>query len=82
VSATAAPRARKPAAPPSKADLAERDRYAKRTAESLDGVRASAQTWRTGLTAFITLVTTGVWSSPDVPPPPIWPPGGGPWSLS
>jgi hypothetical protein len=60
VTTPAAPRARKPDAPPSKADLAERDRYAKRAAESLDGVRASAQTWRTGLTAFITIVTTGV----------------------
>jgi len=54
------PRARQPTAPPSKNDLAERDRYAKRSAESLADVRASAQTWRNGLTAFITLVTTGV----------------------
>src|SRR5664279_324289 len=53
-------RARQPTAPPSKNDLAERDRYAKRSAESLADVRASAQTWRNGLTAFITLVTTGV----------------------
>jgi hypothetical protein len=53
-------RARKPAAPPSKNDLAERDRYAKAAAASLANVRTSAQTWRTGLTAFITLVTTGV----------------------
>ena len=54
------PRARKPANAPSKADLDERDRYAKLTAESIATVRGSAQTWRTGLTAFITLVTTGV----------------------
>jgi hypothetical protein len=54
------PRARKPAKAPSKADLDERDRYAKLTAGSVDTVRGSAQTWRTGLTAFITLVTTGV----------------------
>jgi hypothetical protein len=54
------PRARKPATAPSKTDLDERDRYAKLTAGSMDTVRGSAQTWRTGLAAFITLVTTGV----------------------
>ena len=54
------PRAHKPAKAPSKTDLDERDRYAKLTAGSIDTVRGSAQTWRTGLTAFITLVTTGV----------------------
>jgi len=53
-------RARKPASAPSKSDLDERDRYAKLTAGSMDIVRGSAQAWRTGLTAFITLVTTGV----------------------
>ena len=54
------PRARKPAQAPSKADLDERDRFAKLTAGSVDTVRSSAQAWRTGLAAFITLVTTGV----------------------
>jgi hypothetical protein len=54
------PRARKPAQAPSKADLDERDRFAKLTAGSVDTVRGSAQAWRTGLAAFITLVTTGV----------------------
>jgi hypothetical protein len=54
------PRARKPAEAPTKADLDERDRYAKLTAGSMDTVRGSARIWRTGLTAFITLVTTGV----------------------
>jgi hypothetical protein len=54
------PRARKPAAAPSKADLHERDRYARLTAGSLDIVRGSAQAWRNGLAAFITLVTAGV----------------------
>ena len=54
------PRARLPQRALSKADLEERDRYAKLAAGSADTVRASAQTWRTGLTAFITLVTTGV----------------------
>ena len=55
-----APGPRKPAQAPSKADLDERDRYAKLTAGSIQIVRGSAQAWRTGLTAFITLVTTGV----------------------
>ena len=54
------PRARKPAKAPSTTDLDERDRYAKLTAGSIDTVRGTAQTWRTGLAAFITLVTTGV----------------------
>jgi hypothetical protein len=53
-------RARKPARAPSAADLDERDRYARLTASSADTVRRSAQIWRNGLTAFITLVTTGV----------------------
>jgi hypothetical protein len=54
------PRARKPAEAPTKTDLDERDRYAQLTAGSMDIVRGSAQAWRTGLTAFITLVITGV----------------------
>ena len=52
--------AHKPAAAPTAADLDERDRYARLTAASAETVRRSAQTWRNGLTAFITLVTTGV----------------------
>jgi hypothetical protein len=55
-----APRARKPALAPTKTDLDERNRHAKLAMGSIDTVRASAQTWRTGLAAFITLVTTGV----------------------
>lgn len=54
------PQASLPARSPSKADLAERDRYAKLTAMSAESVRGSAQAWRTGLAAFITFVTTGV----------------------
>lgn len=54
------PPARRPAAPPSPSDLAERDRYAVVTAGALDAVRASAQAWRNGLAAFLTLVTTGI----------------------
>jgi len=60
MSAGLEPRARKPAQAPSKADLDERDRYARLTAGSIETVRRSAQAWRTGLAAFITLVTTGV----------------------
>jgi hypothetical protein len=55
-----APLARKPAQAPSRSDLDERDRYARLTAASVDTVRGSAQAWRNGLTAFITLVTTAV----------------------
>jgi hypothetical protein len=60
MTADPAPRARKPSQAPSRSDLDERDRYAKLTTKSIDTVRGSAQAWRTGLTAFITLVTTGV----------------------
>jgi hypothetical protein len=60
-SATPAPvRVRKPKSGPSKAQLAERDRFAQLTATSLESVRVTAQTWRNGLAGFITLVTTGV----------------------
>lgn len=54
------PPARKPRSAPTPGDLAERDQYAKLTASSLSAVQASAQTWRNGLAAFITLVTAGV----------------------
>lgn len=54
------PRARKPAEAPSRADLDERDRYAQLTARSMETVLGSARAWRNGLTAFITLVITGV----------------------
>jgi hypothetical protein len=55
-----APVARLPGRAPSRAELAERDAFAARAAGSLEAVRASAKTWRNGLSAFITLVTTGV----------------------
>lgn len=51
---------RRPANPPTDADLAERDAFKVLIDESLTSVRASAETWRNGLTAFITLVTTGI----------------------
>ncbi|KUJ65767.1 hypothetical protein ACZ90_43480 [Streptomyces albus subsp. albus] len=53
-------RPRRPASGPSPFDIAERDAFAALSAGSLDAVRSSAETWRNGLTAFITLVTTGV----------------------
>jgi hypothetical protein len=49
-----------PAEPPSPRLLAERDHWAEHANSSLSRVRGSAQTWRTGLAAFLTLVTTGV----------------------
>jgi hypothetical protein len=54
------PRARKPERAPTLADLAERDRYATMATASAEAVRGSAKTWQTAITAFITLVTTGV----------------------
>ncbi|MEV7094526.1 hypothetical protein AB0M80_17000 [Amycolatopsis sp. NPDC051045] len=53
-------RPRKPEGPPSEADLAEREAFNALVHESLTSVRSSAETWRNGLTAFITLVTTGI----------------------
>jgi hypothetical protein len=53
-------RPRLPGSAPTPADLAERDAFAALTAQSLPSVRTSAETWRNGLTAFITLVTTGI----------------------
>lgn len=51
---------RQPARPPSAADLAERDRFQAVVRESLPSVRASAEVWRNGLAAFVTLVSTAV----------------------
>ncbi|MFI5496793.1 hypothetical protein [Actinoplanes sp. NPDC051859] len=49
-----------PDKPPTPADLAERDDFQQLVRESLPRVQASAEKWRTGLAAFITLVTTGL----------------------
>ncbi len=49
-----------PSRAPTASDLAERDRFAELTHDSMRAVRASAEAWRNGLAAFITLVTTGV----------------------
>jgi hypothetical protein len=51
---------RLPAAAPTMSDIAERDRWARIVTGSVDTVRSSAKTWQAALTAFITLVTTGV----------------------
>ncbi len=45
---------------PSEGSLAERDAFTALARQSLAAVRASAEAWRNGLTAFLTLVTTGV----------------------
>jgi len=53
-------RPRKPSGPPSEGSLAERDAFTVLTRQSLPEVRASAETWRNGITAFLTLVTTAM----------------------
>ncbi|AXI76228.1 hypothetical protein [Peterkaempfera bronchialis] len=53
-------RPRRPQRPPSETDLAERDRFRALVRESLPGVRASAEVWRNGLAAFITLLGAAI----------------------
>lgn len=53
-------RPRKPSAAPSPSSLAERDAFTVLAHRSLPEVRASAEAWRNGLTAFLTLATTAV----------------------
>jgi hypothetical protein len=53
-------RPRRPRSAPSEGSLAERDAFAAMARQSLQEVRSSAEAWRNGLTAFLTLVTTGV----------------------
>jgi hypothetical protein len=53
-------RPRKPSSAPSQGSLAQRDAFTALASHSLPEVRASAEAWRNGLTAFLTLVTTGV----------------------
>ena len=51
----------KPASrPPTPADIADRDAFAKLAANSLADVRAAADKWRAGLAALVTLVTGGL----------------------
>jgi len=53
-------RPRKPTTTPSEGSLAQRDAFIALARQSLQAVRASAEAWRNGLTAFLTLVTAGV----------------------
>jgi hypothetical protein len=53
-------RPRKPSEPPSPSSLAERDAFTALAHQSLQQVQASAEAWRNGLTAFLTLITTAV----------------------
>jgi hypothetical protein len=53
-------RPRKPSSAPTQGSLDERDAFITLARQSLPEVRASAEAWRNGLTAFLTLVTTGV----------------------
>ncbi|MFF2957008.1 hypothetical protein ACFVVU_37420 [Kitasatospora sp. NPDC057965] len=53
-------RPRLPQRPPSETDLAERDRFHALVHDSLPNVRASAEVWRNGLAAFITLVGAAI----------------------
>lgn len=46
--------------PPTAADLEERDRFDQLVRESLPAVQASAEAWRNGLAAFITLLGTAI----------------------
>lgn len=66
---------RLPAQPPTEADLAERDRFQALVRASLPSVRASAEAWRNGLAAFVTLIGTAVvikgpTTAADLPP--LW----------
>lgn len=54
------PRFRLPDRPPSPADIENLDRFTKLAANSLADVRMSADKWRTGLAALVTLVTGGL----------------------
>lgn len=51
---------RKPSSAPSQGSITERDAFIALAGQSLSEVRASAEAWRNGLAAFLTLVTTGV----------------------
>jgi hypothetical protein len=51
---------RRPSSAPSQGSLVERDAFTALARQSLPEVRASAEAWRNGLTAFLTLVTAAV----------------------
>ena len=56
----AASKVRKPAHGPSVDVIADRDRWEALTNTSLSSTQAAAEKWRTGLAAFVTLVTGGL----------------------
>lgn len=49
-----------PSSGPTPADVADRDLWEEATEESLSSVQAAAEKWRTGLAAFVTIVTGGL----------------------
>lgn len=51
---------RRPARGPTPAQVADRDRWEALTSASLGTTQAAAEKWRTGLAAFVTLVTGGL----------------------
>ena len=51
---------RKPQRPPTQADIQDRERFGALLAESLQGVRDSAEKWRSGLAGLVSLVTAGL----------------------
>src|SRR5215469_16657849 len=53
-------RVRRPAHGPTPAQVADRDRWEALTSASLTTTQAAAEKWRTGLAAFVTLVTGGL----------------------
>jgi hypothetical protein len=55
-----APQYRKPAQPPTPGTIADRDRFEQLSDASLTNVQAAAEKWRTGLAAFVALVTGGL----------------------
>lgn len=54
------PQYRKPAQPPTPAAVADRVRFEQLSDASLTSVQAAAEKWRTGLAAFVALVTGGL----------------------
>ena len=57
---TAPPKYRKPATAPTAAQVADAERWAKLADSSLATTQAAAEKWRTGLAAFVTIVTGGL----------------------
>jgi len=53
-------RVRRPAHGPTPGQVADRDRWEALTSASLTATQAAAEKWRTGLAAFVTLVTGGL----------------------